>query len=122
MQNRRASRKVASVIWYIPTALDAGWYTSNGFHVSRHRQYVLATGLPAPSTWARAARSSGVMPTVQCRRKSGPYCRHVSGGALASAPLTGKKSAVGWRTTWYSQFTAGHTGTTATAPTRDRIA
>src|SRR5205823_6542944 len=43
-------RTAASVSWYIPTALDAGWYTSNGFHVSRHRQYVLATGLPEPST------------------------------------------------------------------------
>src|ERR1700682_5899734 len=62
------------------------------------------------------------MTTVECRRKSGPYCRHVSGGALASTPLTGKKSAVGLRTTWYSQFTADHTARTATAPTRIRIA
>src|SRR5258708_35978285 len=62
------------------------------------------------------------MTTVECRRKSGPYCRHVSGGALASTPLTGKKSSVGLRTTWYSQFAADHTARTATAPTRIRIA
>src|SRR5258707_13211592 len=62
------------------------------------------------------------MTTVECRRKSGPYWRHVSGGALASAPLTGKKSSVGLRTTWYSQFAADHTARTATAPTRIRIA
>ena len=44
------------------------------------------------------------MMAVECRRKSGPYCRHVSGGALVSAPLTGKNSSVGLRITWYAQF------------------
>ena len=120
MQYRFASRNVASVIWYMPTALDAGWYSSSGFHVSRQRQYVRATGLPAPSTWARAASSSGVMVAVECSRKSGPYCRQVSAGGLFSAPLTGKNSSVGLRTTWYIQFTADHRATTTSAPIRIR--
>src|SRR2546425_3064955 len=106
----------------MPTALDAGWYTLNRFRARRQRQYVRATGLPEPSTWASAARSAGVMTAVECRRNSGPYCRHVSGGALASTPLTGKNSSVGLRTTWYSQFAADHTTRTATVTTRIRIA
>src|SRR5438093_12655329 len=84
---------------YIPTALEAGRYISNGFHVRRHRQYVRATGLPAPSTWASAASRSGVMTGVECSRKSGAYCRQVSGGVFDSTPLTGKNSSVGLRTT-----------------------
>src|SRR2546427_11652340 len=110
------------MIWYIPTALDAGWYSSNGFHVRRHRQYVRATGLPAPSTWASAARSSGVMTTVECPRKSDPYWRHVSGGVFESAPLTGKNSSVGLRSTWYVQLTADHTNRITTTITRTRNA
>src|SRR5262245_16623876 len=109
MQKRFASRNVASVIWYMPTALDAGRYTSKGFQVSCHRQYVRATGFPAPSTCASAARSSGVMTGVECSRKSGPYCRQVSNGVFASVPLTGKNSSVGLRTTWYTQLVADQT-------------
>src|SRR3989442_1901543 len=63
------------MLWYFPAALDAGGYTSSGFHVRRHRQYVRATGLPAPSTWSSAARSSGVMTAVECPGKSDPYWR-----------------------------------------------
>src|SRR5215475_12402584 len=100
MQYRRASRKVGVVIWYMPTALEAGWYHSNGFHDRRHRQYVRATGLPALSTCASAARSSGAMIAVECARKSGSYERHVSDGVFESAPLTGKYSSVGLRSTW----------------------
>ena len=39
------------------------------------------------------------MIAVECSRKSGPYCRHVSGGVFDSEPLTGKKSSVGLRIT-----------------------
>ena len=84
----------------MPTALEAGRYSSKGCHVSRQRQYVRATGLPEPSTWASAARRGGVMTGVACARKSGAYSRHVSGGVLESVPLTGKNSSVGLRTTW----------------------
>src|SRR4029453_16597369 len=80
----------------MPTALDAGWYHSNGFHDRRHRQYVRATGLPAPSSWASAASSSGEMTAVECAKKSDSYERHVSGGVFESAPLTGKNSSVGF--------------------------
>src|SRR2546429_6603412 len=122
MQKRRASRNVASVIWYIPTALEAGRYSSKGFHVRRQRQYVRATGLPAPSTWASAASSSGVMTAVACSRKSGSYFRQVSGGVFPCAALTGKKSSVGLRITWYPQFTADQTPRMTTTPTTTRIA
>src|SRR5881396_3672291 len=105
----------------MPTALDAGWYTLNGFHVRRQRQYVRATGLPLPSTWASAASRSGVMTAVECSRKSRPYRRQVSGGVFASAPLTGKNNSVGLRITWYPQFTADHSARMRTAPTRIRI-
>src|SRR3989454_4520447 len=110
------------MIWYIPTALDAGWYSSNGFHVRRQRQYVRATGLPAPSTWASAASSSGVMTAVACSRKSGSYFRQVSGGVFPSAALTGKKSSVGLRITWYPQFTPDQTARMTTTPATTRIA
>src|SRR5262249_36963190 len=110
------------VSWYMPTALDAGWYHSNGFHDRRHRQYVRATGLPAPSTWASAARSSGAMIAVECARKSVSYERHVSGGVFDSAPLTGKNSSVGLRTTWYVQFTADQSTSKTIAITTARSA
>src|SRR5882762_10264275 len=61
------------------------------------------------------------MITVECRRNSTSYCRHVSGGALASTPLTGKNNSVGFRTTWYTQFAADHTARIATVLTRTRI-
>src|SRR2546422_4123765 len=80
----------------MPTALDAGRYSSNGFQVSCQRQDVRATGLPAPSTWASAARNAGVMTAVEWPRKIGSYCRHVSGGGLESAPLTGENSSAGF--------------------------
>src|SRR5215813_11405288 len=99
----------------MPTALDAGRYTSNGFQLNRHRQYVRATGLPLPSTWASAASSSGVMTTVECLTKSGPYSRQVSAGVLASEPLTGKNISVGLRTACTIQFTDAQTATSRTA-------
>src|SRR6266481_3974471 len=102
MQYRFASRNVASVIWYIPTALDAGRYTLKGSHVADQRQYVRATGLPVLSTCASAAKRSAVTTAVECSRKIASYRRQVSGGALASAPLTGKKSSAGLRITWYT--------------------
>src|SRR3990170_612692 len=105
----------------MPTALDAGWYSSKGFRARRHRQYVRATGLPPPSTWASAARNSGVMTAVECSLKSGPYVRHVSDGLLMSASLTGKNSSVGLRIAWYPQLTADHATTMTNAPTRIRI-
>src|SRR6476646_5519021 len=89
----------------MPTALDAGRYTSNGFQLNRHRQYVRATGLPLPSTWASAASSSGVTTAVECLTKSGPYSRQVSAGVLASEPLTGKNISVGLRAACTIQFT-----------------
>src|SRR5438093_12091417 len=106
MQKRFASLNVVSVIWYMPTALDAGSYTLNGFQVRRHRQYVRATGLPAPSIWARAASRSGVMTSVARARNSGPYWRHVSRGVLVNEPITGKNSSVGLRMTISDKFTA----------------
>src|SRR4030095_6193651 len=102
---------------HIPSAVAPGRYHSKGFHVRRQRQYVRATGLPEPSTWASAARSSGVMTEVEYRRNSSPYCPQVSGGALVRTPLTGKNSSVGLRITWYAQFTASHSATAAPAPT-----
>src|SRR5712691_8446823 len=103
----------------MPTALDAGRYTSSGFHVRRHRHDGRAAGLPPPSTWASAANSSGVTTAVECSRKSGPYRRQVSGGVLASAPLTGKSISAGLRTTWYTQFTADQTARMTIAPARN---
>src|SRR3990172_2977132 len=106
----------------MPTALDAGWYSSKGFRARRHRQYVRATGLPPPSTWASAARNSGVMTAVECLLKSVSYVRHVSDGLLMSASLTGKNSSVGLRIVWYPQLTADQATTMTTAPTRIRTA
>src|SRR5512134_1152535 len=106
----------------MPTALDAGRYSSRGFEFGRHRQYVRATGLPPLSTWASAASRSDVMTAVACAVNSVPYVRQVSGGLLASASLTGKNSSVGLRTTWYPQLTTAHTARTATAPTSTRRA
>ncbi len=83
----------------MPTALEAGRYTSKGSGVARHRQYVRATGLPVASTCASAARNSGVITLVACARKIGAYDRQVSVGVLWRTPLTGKKSSVGLRTT-----------------------
>ena len=83
----------------MPTALDAGRYSSKGFQLGCQRQYVRATGLPAPSTCASPASSVGVITAVAFARNVGAYCRHVSAGALESAPLTGKKSSLGLRTT-----------------------
>src|SRR6266581_3346893 len=105
----------------MPTALDAGWYTLNGLLAGRQRQYVRATGLPAPSTWASAARRSGVMTAVECSRKIGPYRRQVSGGVFASVPLTGKNISVGLRITWYTAFSTTQIARTTTAPTRNWI-
>src|SRR5207249_10230414 len=96
----------------MPTALDAGRYSSNGFQVSCQRQDVRATGLPAPSTWASAARNAGVMTAVEWPPKIGSYCRHVSGGVLESAPLTGKNSSAGVRMTWEPQLAANQSVST----------
>src|SRR5512134_109717 len=106
----------------MPTALDAGRYSSKGFHPSRQRQYVRATGFPLPSTWASAASKSGVMTAVECSWKSGPYRRQVSPGGLAREPLTGKNSSVGLRITWTIQFTADKAARRRAAPTTMRIA
>ena len=62
------------------------------------------------------------MIAVECRWNNALYCRHVSGGDLASAPLTGKNNSVGFRTTWYIQFVADHTASTVTVPTMIRTA
>src|SRR6185503_18403379 len=101
----------------MPTALEAGRYTSNGFQVSRHFQYVRAIGLPLPSTWASAASSSGLMTAVECSSKSEPYARHVCAGVLASEPLTGKSNSVGLRATCRIQLTDARTATNSTVPT-----
>src|SRR5580704_12135919 len=100
----------------IPTALEAGRYTSKGFQLSRHLQYVRATGLPLPSTWASAASSSGVMTAVECLAKSGPYCRQVCAGALTSEPLTEENTSVGLRATCTIQFTGAQTASSRTVP------
>src|SRR5215813_15033923 len=99
----------------MPTALDAGRYTSNGFQLNRHRQYVRAMGLPLPSTWASAASSSGVMTAVECLTKSGPYSRQVSAGVLASDPLTGKNISVGLRAACTIQFADAQSATSRIA-------
>ena len=46
------------------------------------------------------------MAGVAKRRNAGAYSRQVSCGDLASTPLTGKKSSVGLRTTWYTPLMA----------------
>src|SRR2546430_10855256 len=81
----------------MPTALDAGRYSSNGFQVSCQRQDVRATGLPAPSTWASAARNAGVMTAVEWPRKIGSFFRPVSGGVLGSAALPRENNPAGVR-------------------------
>jgi hypothetical protein len=87
------------VIWYIPTALEAGRYTSNGCDDQDQRQYVRATGFPEPSTWAIAASKSGVITPVEYFRNIDAYCCQVSAGDLLSVPLTGKNNSDGLRTT-----------------------
>src|SRR5207244_11883233 len=62
------------------------------------------------------------MTAVACSRKSGSYFRQVSGGVFPSAALTGKKSSVGLRITWYPQFTADQTARMTTTPATTRIA
>src|SRR5688572_18524651 len=106
----------------MPTALEAGRYSSNGCHRSRQRQYVRATGLPALSTCASAPSRSGVMMAVECLWKRCPYRRHVSGGVLPSEPLRGKNSSVGLRSTWYVRFTEDQIANTPTPTTMIWIA
>ena len=84
----------------MPTALDAGRYSSNGRCDSDQRQYVRAIGLPDASTCASAARNAGVIVAVECLRKTDSYVSQVSSGSLYSTPLTGKNSSEGLRTTW----------------------
>src|ERR1700720_3018326 len=93
----------------MPTLLEAGWYIARGFQASRHRQSVVATGLPASSTCASAASSSGEMDAVEYSRKSGAYWRQVSIGVLLNAPLTGANTSVGLRSTWQTTFIAEKT-------------
>src|SRR3989449_8276724 len=62
------------------------------------------------------------MTAVACSRKSGSYFRQVSGGVFPSAALTGKKSSVGLRITWYPQFTPDQTARMTTTPATTRIA
>jgi len=76
---------------------------------------------PLPSTWASAASSSGVMTSVECLAKSGPYWRHVCDGGFTSEPLTGKKTSAGLRATCTIQFTAAQTVTTKTVPRAIRM-
>src|SRR5262245_60268232 len=106
----------------MPAALDAGRYTSNGFQVNRHFQYVRATGLPLPSTWANAASSSGLITAVECLPNIEPYACHVCDGVLASEPLTGKSSSVGLRTTCTIQLVDAQTATNNTVPATMRAA
>src|SRR5437762_6134760 len=54
--------------------------------------------IPAPSTCASAASSSGVTVAVEYSRNSGAYCRQVSAGNLFIVALTGKNISVGLRT------------------------
>jgi hypothetical protein len=61
------------------------------------------------------------MMAVECLRKSGPYRRHVSDGVLTKAPLTGKNSSVGLRSTWYIAFTDDQASRIVTAPTMMRM-
>src|SRR6266851_612324 len=62
------------------------------------------------------------MTAVACLTKSGPYCRQVLVGALASEPLTGKNTSVGLRTAWTIQFTDAQTATSRIAATMIRTA
>ena len=78
--------------------------------------------MPLLSTWARAASNSGVMTAVECSSKSGPYCRHVCAGTLASEPLIATNTSVGLRTTCTIEFTAAQTITSKTVPTIIRTA
>lgn len=109
MQKCLASAKLPSVIWYMPTAVDAGRYTSKGSDFHDQRQYVRATGFPEASTWARAAKRVGVMMLVEYFLKMGWYARQVSTGVLFNVPLTGKNNSEGLRSTWNIQFTPSQT-------------
>src|SRR5262249_59551058 len=60
------------------------------------------------------------MTAVECLTKSGPYCRQVSGGVLASEPLTGKNISVGLRTVCTIQFTDAQTATSRIAEVKIR--
>src|SRR5678816_1211846 len=106
----------------MPTALEAGWYHSKGFHDVRQRQYVRARGFPLPSTYANAASSSGVMTAVACSRNRGPYSRHVSAKFLSNALSSGNNSSVGLWRVWYSQLTASQHTKIKTAATGRLIA
>src|SRR5262245_3683857 len=57
------------------------------------------------------------MTAVECSLKSGPYCRHVCAGTLASEPLTATNTSVGLRTTCTIEFTVAQTITSRTVPT-----
>src|SRR5438093_13688200 len=61
------------------------------------------------------------MTAVECSTKSGPYCRQVSGGVLASEPLTGKTISVGLRTACTIQFTDAQTATSRIAEAMIRM-
>src|SRR5215472_15205681 len=97
----------------MPTALDAGRYHSKGLRLQCQVQGGRATGLPAPSTCASAASSSGEMTGVECSRKSGPYARQVAAGLLTSAWPTGKNISAGLRHVWTIQFAAAQTAARA---------
>ena len=99
MQYLFASSNVPSVSWYMPTALDAGRYTPNGWTVHDQRQYVRATGFPDPSTCANAASNSGDITLVENFSNAELYWRHVSAGVLFRVSLTGKNSSEGLRMT-----------------------
>src|SRR6266849_7268150 len=106
----------------MPTALEDGRYSSNGFQLGRQLQRGRATGLPAPSIWASAASSSGEITAVECSRKIGPYWRQVSSGDFARAPPTGKNISDGLRTVWTIQFAAPQSARMPIATARTRIA
>src|SRR6266849_11174585 len=106
----------------MPTALEDGRYSSNGFQLGRQLQRGRATGLPAPSIWASAASSSGAITAVECSRKSDPYWRQVSRGVFTRAPPTGKNISEGLRTVWTIQFAAPQSVRMPIATARTRIA
>src|SRR5262245_32286332 len=60
------------------------------------------------------------MTTVECLTKSGPYCRQVSAGVLASEPLTGKNISAGLRTVCTIQFTEAQTAISMIAEVKIR--
>src|SRR5207244_3749570 len=62
------------------------------------------------------------MTAVECSTKSGPYCRQVSGGVLASELLTGKNISVGLRTACTIQFTDAQTASSRIAEAMIRTA